>query len=106
MLKSFKSFTDAVAPIKTFRSVKVVSNPTRGDIVARDEPKSAKGSSMIGAFIAQISTMTVHVLHGEPKPTLCMDQRLLTSKRQLHMSASLDSTQTNTSSMHRIVINT
>ena len=65
MLKSFKNFTDAVALIETFGSVKVVSSPTRGDIVARDEPKSAKGSSMISAFVTQIPTMTIHVLHGQ-----------------------------------------
>ena len=51
MLKSLKSITDAVVPIETLRSVKVVTNPTRGDIVAGDEPKNAKGSSVIGAFV-------------------------------------------------------
>ena len=65
MLKSFKCFNDAVALIETFGSVKVVSSPTRGDIVAGNGPKSAKGSIMIGAFVTQISTMTENVLHGK-----------------------------------------
>ena len=65
VLKSFKSLTDAVALIEAFGGVKVVSNPTRGNIVARDEPKSAKGSNMISAFVTQIPTMTIHVLHGK-----------------------------------------
>ena len=43
-----------------------MTNPTRGDIMAGDEPKSAKGSSMIGAFVTQIPTVTKHMLHGEP----------------------------------------
>ena len=75
-------------------------NPTRGDIVAGDEPKSAKGSSMIGAFVTQISTMTVHVLHGKSQSVLNTNHRLLTSKRQLYMCAGLKRAQTNTSSMH------
>ena len=67
LLQSFhKSFADVVTAIKTDRSVKIVTNPTRGDNMARDEPKSAEGSSMIGAFVTQVSTVTVHMLHGEP----------------------------------------
>ena len=58
--------------------------------MARDEPKSAKGSSMIGAFVTQIATMTVHVLHGKTQSVLNTNHRLLTSKRQLHVSAGLD----------------
>ena len=60
-----KSFTDAVALIETFGSVEVVSSPTRGDMKARDELKSAKGSSMISAFVTQIHTVTIHVLYGK-----------------------------------------
>ena len=85
MLKSFKSFTDAVVPIETFRSVKVALNPTRCDIVARD----AKGSSMIGAFVARISTMTIHMLHGKSQSVLNTNHRLLTRKCQVHMCAGL-----------------
>ena len=65
-LSSFKSFADVVTAIKTYRGVKVVTSPTCGNVMARDEPKSAKGSSMIGAFVSQISTVTKHMLHGEP----------------------------------------
>ena len=42
-----------------------MTNPARGDIMARDESKCAKGSSMVSAFITQIPTVTIHVLHGE-----------------------------------------
>ena len=87
VLKSFKCFTDTVAPIETSIRVKGVTSPTRGDIEARDKPISAKGSSVIGAFVAHISTMTKHVLHGKAQSVLNTNQRLLTSKRQLHMSA-------------------
>ena len=57
--------------------------------MARNEPNSAKGSSMIGAFVAQISTVTVHVLHGKSQSVLNANHRLLTSKSQLHMYAGL-----------------
>ena len=96
VLKSFKCFTDTVVPVETSISVNVVPNPTRSDIVARDKPVSAKGSSMIGPFVTQISTMTVHVLHGKTQSVLNTNHRLLTSKRQLHVSAGLDRAQTNT----------
>ena len=53
-------------------------NPACGDVVAKDEPKSAKCSGMVSAFVTQIPTMTIHVLHGEPQSSLGMDHRLLT----------------------------
>ena len=90
-LKSIKCFTDTVR------------NPTRGDIVARDKPVSAKGNSMIGAFVTQNSTMTVHVLHGKTQSVLNTNHRLLTCERQLHMCAGLNRAQTNSSSMHGIL---
>ena len=58
MLQSFKSLADVVTAIKTYSGVKVVTNPARGDILARDESKCAKGSSMMSAFITQIPTVT------------------------------------------------
>ena len=95
----------SVVPIETSISVKGVRNPTRGDIVARDKPVSAKGSSMIGAFVTQISTVTVHVLHGKTQSVVNTNYRLLTCERQLHMFAGLDRAQTNSSSMHGIIKN-
>ena len=83
-----------------------MTDPTRGDIMARDEPKSAKGSSMIGAFVTQISTVTKYVLHGGPWPVLSAYHRLLTCKRQLYVCSGLDRAQTNASSMHSIIKNT
>ena len=74
--------------------------------MAGDEPKSAKRSSMIGAFVTQVSTMTIHVLHGKSQSVLNMNHRLLTCKCKLHMSTSLDCAQTNASSMHGIIKNT
>ena len=105
MLKSFKCFTDTVARIETSIRVNGVPNPTRGDIVPRDKPISDKVSSMISAFVTQISKMTENVLHGKAQSVLNTNHRLLTSKRQLHMSAGLDRAQTNTSSMHGIIKN-
>ena len=42
-----------------------MTNPAGGDVLARDEPKCAKGSKMVCAFVTQIPTVTIHVLHGE-----------------------------------------
>ena len=98
--------TDTVVPVETSISVTVVPNPTRSDRVARHKHVSAKGSSMIGPFVTQISTMTVHVLHGKTQSVLNTNHRLVTSKSQLHVSAGLDRAQTNTSSMHGIIKNT
>ena len=92
-----------IAYAETFIIVKGVPNPTRGDIVARDKPISAKVSS--NAFVTQISKMTENVLHGKAQSVLNTNHILLTSKRQLHMSAGLDRAQTNTSSMHGILKN-
>ena len=52
VLNSFKSFTDAVVPIETSRSVKVMTSPACGNVVVRDEPKCAKCSGMVSAFVA------------------------------------------------------
>ena len=65
-LQSFQNLGDVVTATKTHERIKVIMNPVSGDIMARDEPKSAKGGSMIGALITQISTVTKYVLHGEP----------------------------------------
>ena len=59
---------------------------------------------MVSTFITKISTVTIHVLHGEPKFELSENHGSLTSKCQLHMSTSLDSAQAKTSSMQRVVI--
>ena len=66
MLQSFQNFTDAEAIIETFGSDKVVSSPTRSDIVARSESECAKCSGTGSTFVSQIPIVTVHVLHGEP----------------------------------------
>ena len=102
VLKSFKCFTHTVAPLEKAIKVQSVSNPSRSGIVMREKPMSAKGSSMISAFATQISTMTIHVLHGKAQSVLNTNHRL-TSKRQLHMSAGLDRAQADTSSMHGII---
>ena len=60
---------------------------------------------MVSTFITKISTVTRHVLHGEPKFELSENHGSLTSKCQLHMSTSLDSAQAKTSSMQRVIIN-
>ena len=83
-----------------------MTNPACGDVMARDEPKCAKCSGTVSTFITQISTVTVDVLHDETKPVLGKDHRLLTCERRLHMCASLDGAQTNTSNVQRIVIDT
>ena len=73
MLQSFQDLTDVVTAIKTHRSVKVMMNPACGNVVVRSESKCAKCSGMISTFVTQISTMTIHVLHGEPQPPLGME---------------------------------
>ena len=60
--------------IETHSSVKVLMNPSCGNVVTRDEPKCAKCSSMISTFVTQVSTMTIHVLHGEPQSALMLVQ--------------------------------
>ena len=50
-----------------------MTSPSCGNVVVRDEPKCAKCSGMVSAFVTQIPTMTVHVLHGEPQSALGMD---------------------------------
>ena len=66
VLQSFQDLADVVTAIKTNRGVEVMTNPASGDVMARDEPKCAKRSSMIGAFVTQIPTVIIYVLHGEP----------------------------------------
>ena len=66
MLQSFKSFTDVVAPIETYSSVEVTTNPECGGIMTGDEPKCAKGSGVVSALVLQISTMTILMLLGKP----------------------------------------
>ena len=62
MLQSFENLADVVTAIKTDNGVKVMMSPARGDIMARDKSKFAKGSNMVSA---QIPTVSIHVLHGE-----------------------------------------
>ena len=50
--------------------VKVMTNPARGDVMARDEPKCANGSNMVSEFVTQIPIVIIYVLHGEPWPVL------------------------------------
>ena len=69
----FQDLADVVAAIKTYRSVKVLTSPACGNVVVTDEPKCAKCSGMVSAFVTQIPTMTVRVLHGEPQSTLGLD---------------------------------
>ena len=59
---------------------------------------------MVSTLIAKISTVTVHVLHGESKSVLGAQHGPLTCKRQLHMCTSLDRAQAKASIMWRIMI--
>ena len=77
-------------PLKTHGSVKVMTNPAGGNVVAGGKSECPKCNGMVSTFITQISTETVHVLHDETKPVLGEDHRLLTCERQLHMCAILD----------------
>ena len=70
VLQSFQDLGDVVTSIKTHGSVKMIVNPAGGNIVARGKSECPKRSGMVSTFISQISTVTVHVLHGEPKPVL------------------------------------
>ena len=60
---------------------------------------------MVSTFITKITTVTTHVLHGEPKFALSERHGSLTRECQLHMCTGLDRAQTKTSSIQRIVIN-
>ena len=78
MLQSFQDLADVVTAIKTHGSVKAVMNPACGNTVTRGESECAKCSGMGSLFDAQIPTVTILVLHGEPWPVLSTDHRLLT----------------------------
>ena len=103
VLQSFQNLADVVKTIKIYGSVKVIMNPACGNVVTRCESECAKCSGMVSTFITQISTVTVHVLHGEPNPVLGSKHGSLTCERQLHMWTTMDRAQANTSSMLRII---
>ena len=92
--------------ITTGRCVKVMTNPASGNIVVRGKAEGPKCSGMVSTFIAQISTVTVHVLHGESKFALSENHGSLTRECQLNMCTSLDRAQANTSSVLRIKLDT
>ena len=97
VLQSFQDLSDVVTAIRTHGTVKVKKKkkkPAGGNIVARGKSECPKCSGMVSTFITQISTVTVHVLHGELLPVLSADHRLLTCERQLHTCAGLDRAQT------------
>ena len=52
-------------PSKQTEGIKVMTSPACGIVVVRDESKCAKCSGMVSAFVTQISTVTIYVLHGE-----------------------------------------
>ena len=79
-------------------------NPAGGNVVVRGNAEGPKCSGMVSTFITQITTVTVHVLHGEPKFALSENHGPLTCECQLHMRTSLDRAQANTSSMLRIIL--
>ena len=60
---------------------------------------------MVSTFITQISTVTIHVLHGEPKFASSENHGSLTCESQLHLCTSLDRAQTKTSNMQRMIRN-
>ena len=67
MLQSFQDFADVVTAIKTHGRVKVMMNSAGGNIVPSGMSKGPKSGGMASTFITHISTVTIHVLHGEPK---------------------------------------
>ena len=71
-------------------------NPAGGNTVARGKSEGPKCGGKVSTFITQISSVTVHVLHGEPKFVLSAYHGPLTSECQLHMCTSLDRSQANT----------
>ena len=73
--------------------------------MAGGKSECAKCSGMVSTFITQISTVTIHLLHGEPKFALSENHGSLTSECQLHKCTSLDRAQAKTSSMQRIIMN-
>ena len=105
-LQLFQDFGDIVTAITAHGCVKVLMNPAGGNVVVRGKAERPKCSGMVSTFRTQISTMTVHVLHGEPRFALNEYHGLLTSECQLHMCTSLDRAQANTTSMLRIIKNT
>ena len=106
VLQTFQDLSDVVTAIKTrSKCIKIMMNPAGGNIVARGKSEGPKCSGMVSTFITQISTVTVHVLYGEPKFALSENHGPLTRECQLHMRTSLDRAQANTSSMQRIKIN-
>ena len=48
------------------KSDKVMMNPACGNVMTRGESECAFCSGMVSTFVTQISTVTIHVLHGEP----------------------------------------
>ena len=61
---------------------------------------------MISTFITKITTVDMHVLHGETKFALSENHGPLTCECQLQMRTGLDRAQENTSSVQSITINT
>ena len=105
-LQSFQDLSDVVTAIKTRGCIKVLVNPAGGNVMVRGKAEGPKCSGMVSTFITQISTVTVHVLHGEPKFALSENHGPLRWACQRHMRTSLDRAQANTSSMQRIITNT
>ena len=66
VLQSFQDFVNVVAAIKTHGSFKVITNPAGGNTVPGRRSECPKCSGVVRTFITQISTVTVHVLQGEP----------------------------------------
>ena len=106
VLQSLQDLADVVTAIKTHGCVKVIMNPSGGNIMARGKAECPKCGGMVSTFITQIPSVTVHVLHGEPQPVLDTDHGPLTCERQLHMCAGLDRAQAHSSSLFRILKNT
>ena len=71
VLQSFQDLADVVTAIKTHRSVKVMMNPACvATLWLEMSPNVPSPAAMISTFVTKISTMTIHVLHGEPQPSL------------------------------------
>ena len=62
----FQDVSNVVARIKTSRGIKVMTSPTRGEVMIRHKAECPKCGGMISTFTTQVPGVAVHVLHGKP----------------------------------------
>ena len=79
-------------------------NPASSNVLAGNKAKRTECGSRI--FIAQVTSMTKNVLHGESPSVLGAQGGALTSQCQLNMRAGLDRAQAHTSGVFGVSIDT